>query len=142
MNTNPNIPAVPSPGLLIVLSAPSGGGKTTLAHRLRGQFPEAQFSVSYTTRAPRGSEVYYVGPDGRLMSVGITKNPQGLTVEAELPVALFDAHLASGANIPPAVGTRAQYAVSQDGRFLVNRALDGAMPPIRVSLDWRSAQQK
>ena len=57
MNTNPNIPVVPSPGLLLVLSAPSGGGKTTLAHRLRAQFPEAKFSVSYTTRAPRGAEV-------------------------------------------------------------------------------------
>jgi guanylate kinase len=56
MNTNPNIPIVPSPGLLLVLSAPSGGGKTTLAHRLRAQFPEAKFSVSYTTRAPRGAE--------------------------------------------------------------------------------------
>ncbi len=56
MNTNPNIPILPSPGLLIVLSAPSGGGKTTLAHRLRGQFPEAKFSVSHTTRAPRGAE--------------------------------------------------------------------------------------
>lgn len=56
MNTNPNIPIVPSPGLLLVLSAPSGGGKTTLAHRLRTHFPEAKFSVSYTTRAPRGAE--------------------------------------------------------------------------------------
>lgn len=44
------------PGLLLVLSAPSGAGKTTLAHRFRDAHPDATFSVSVTTRAPRGSE--------------------------------------------------------------------------------------
>jgi guanylate kinase len=45
-----------APGLLLVLSAPSGAGKTTLAHRFRARHPEAVFSVSATTRAPRGAE--------------------------------------------------------------------------------------
>ncbi len=44
------------PGLLLVLSAPSGAGKTTLAHRFRASHPDAVFSVSATTRAPRGAE--------------------------------------------------------------------------------------
>ncbi len=44
------------PGLLLVLSAPSGAGKTTLAHRFRARHPDAVFSVSATTRAPRGAE--------------------------------------------------------------------------------------
>jgi guanylate kinase len=44
------------PGLLLVLSAPSGGGKTTLAHRFRAARPDAVFSISATTRAPRGKE--------------------------------------------------------------------------------------
>lgn len=39
-----------------MLSAPSGAGKTTLAHRFLKEYPEALFSVSYTTRAPRGAE--------------------------------------------------------------------------------------
>ncbi|MFZ5446960.1 MAG: guanylate kinase [Myxococcota bacterium] len=56
MNTNPQLPVALSPGLLLVLSAPSGAGKTTLAHMLVKEFPEAEFSVSYTTRAPRGLE--------------------------------------------------------------------------------------
>jgi guanylate kinase len=43
-------------GLLLVLSAPSGAGKTTLAHRFRAAHPDAVFSVSVTTRAPRGAE--------------------------------------------------------------------------------------
>jgi guanylate kinase len=45
-----------APGLLLVLSAPSGAGKTTLAHRFRAAHPDAVFSVSVTTRAPRGAE--------------------------------------------------------------------------------------
>jgi guanylate kinase len=56
MNTNPQIPQVLSPGLLLVLSAPSGAGKTTLARMLEKEFPGAEFSISYTTRAPRGAE--------------------------------------------------------------------------------------
>jgi len=44
------------PGLLLVLSAPSGAGKTTLAHRFRAAHGDAVFSVSATTRAPRGAE--------------------------------------------------------------------------------------
>jgi guanylate kinase len=56
MNTNPQIPITPAPGLLLVLSAPSGAGKTTLARRLESEFPKAQFSISYTTREPRGAE--------------------------------------------------------------------------------------
>jgi len=42
--------------LLLILSAPSGTGKTTLARRLVAAHPGALFSVSYTTRTPRGDE--------------------------------------------------------------------------------------
>lgn len=42
--------------LLLILSAPSGTGKTTLARRLVAAHPGSLFSVSYTTRAPRGGE--------------------------------------------------------------------------------------
>lgn len=45
-----------NPGLLLVLSAPSGAGKTTLARRLVDAIPEAHFSISATTRSPRGQE--------------------------------------------------------------------------------------
>jgi len=44
------------PGLLLVLSAPSGAGKTTLARRFVAETPDAVFSVSATTRSPRGAE--------------------------------------------------------------------------------------
>jgi guanylate kinase len=41
---------------LIVISAPSGAGKTTLCQRLLKDFPELVLSISSTTRAPRGAE--------------------------------------------------------------------------------------
>jgi guanylate kinase len=49
---------LPPPGILLVLSAPSGAGKTTLARRLlqEKELEGAQFSISYTTRPPRGAE--------------------------------------------------------------------------------------
>lgn len=43
-------------GLLFIISAPSGSGKSTLVSQLRSFVPGLDFSVSYTTRAPRGSE--------------------------------------------------------------------------------------
>lgn len=43
-------------GLLIILSSPSGAGKTTLARRLMAWDPTLRFSVSATTRAPRAGE--------------------------------------------------------------------------------------
>lgn len=54
--TNPDI----SKGLMLILSSPSGAGKSSLARRLMQRYPEMQFSVSATTRKARRGEV-----DGR-----------------------------------------------------------------------------
>lgn len=43
-------------GQVIVVCAPSGTGKSTLIAKLREEFPNFGFSISYTTRAPRGEE--------------------------------------------------------------------------------------
>ena len=43
-------------GKLLIFSAPSGSGKTTLVNYLREEIPSIAFSVSATTRAPRGKE--------------------------------------------------------------------------------------
>jgi guanylate kinase len=43
--------------LLLILSSPSGAGKTTLSRMLQERYPELRFSVSHTTRAPRPKEI-------------------------------------------------------------------------------------
>ena len=43
-------------GILFIISAPSGSGKSTLVNQLRSRVTGLEFSVSYTTRAPRGVE--------------------------------------------------------------------------------------
>jgi guanylate kinase len=43
-------------GLIIVLSAPSGAGKSSICRRLLAACPEIEFSVSYTSRTPRPNE--------------------------------------------------------------------------------------
>ncbi|BAU46675.1 guanylate kinase [Sulfurifustis variabilis] len=55
-------------GNLLILSAASGTGKTSLAHALIESEPDVVFSVSHTTRAPRPGEVhgrhyYFVSPE-------------------------------------------------------------------------------
>jgi guanylate kinase len=47
-------------GILFIISAPSGSGKSTLVSQLRTLVEGLDFSISYTTRSPRGSET-----DGR-----------------------------------------------------------------------------
>ena len=53
---------------IVVLTAPSGAGKTTIARRVLESMPEVQFSVSATTRAPRpdetdGVDYHFLSPD-------------------------------------------------------------------------------
>jgi guanylate kinase len=52
---------------VIVLTAPSGAGKTTIAHRVMEEMPEMQFSVSATTRPARPDETD--GEDYHFLSV-------------------------------------------------------------------------
>lgn len=54
--------------LLIIIAAPSGGGKSTVLRRVFAEVPALQFSISHTTRAPRageqnGREYFFVDED-------------------------------------------------------------------------------
>lgn len=55
-------------GLLLIVSSPSGAGKTSLSRRLVADHADMMLSISATTRAPRpgeehGREYYFVSPD-------------------------------------------------------------------------------
>ena len=45
-------------GKLIIFSAPSGAGKTTIVHYLLKKFPQLEFSISATTRQARANEMH------------------------------------------------------------------------------------
>ncbi len=54
-------------GKLIIFSAPSGAGKSTLVHHLLSRFTDFEFSISATSRKPRGKErdgvdYYFLSP--------------------------------------------------------------------------------
>lgn len=55
-------------GKLIIFSAPSGAGKTTIVHALMEKFPQLEFSISATSRSPRhneedGCDYYFMTPE-------------------------------------------------------------------------------
>lgn len=55
-------------GKVIIFSAPSGAGKTTIVREMLRRFPQFEFSVSATSRAPRGTErdgvdYYFLTPE-------------------------------------------------------------------------------
>jgi len=93
---------------------------------------------------PDGKELFYVAPDGKLMAAPISIAPQGRTVVAGGPVALFQARLASGPGISlTGWQSRALYAVTSDGRFLMNATIEGGeASPITIVLNWQAARKK
>lgn len=59
---------------VIIFSAPSGSGKTTIVHQLLKKYPQFEFSISATSRAPRGQEVdgvdyYFLTEEGFLRRI-------------------------------------------------------------------------
>lgn len=75
--TNPpaNLPTVPRRGLMLVLSSPSGAGKSTIARALLERDGHIALSVSATTRQPRPGEVdgkdyHFVGVETFQQMVG------------------------------------------------------------------------
>lgn len=46
----------PQKGKALIFSAPSGSGKSTIVHHILDKYPDIEFSVSATSRSPRGEE--------------------------------------------------------------------------------------
>jgi eukaryotic-like serine/threonine-protein kinase len=88
-----------------------------------------------------GKELFYVAPDGTVMSVPLHVDAVGNTIEPGVPVRLFRPPMAYGGLIPSDGSTHQQYAVTGDGqRFLVNTVVgEPTAPPIRIVLNWQAA---
>ncbi len=106
-------------------------------------FPEGasrtQVSIAGGTQirwSADGREIYFIAPDGKLMAAPFAA---GATPPVTLPVALFQTHLANGNNV---IGNKAQYAVSRDGRFLLNSVVESPSAPIVVSVNWRKKLER
>lgn len=61
-------------GKLVIFSAPSGAGKTTIVHYLLNKLPQLEFSISATTRPGRGDEInnkdyYFISKESFLHKV-------------------------------------------------------------------------
>ncbi len=101
-------------------------------------FPDARSRTQVSTGggtqvrwSADGREVFYLAPDGKLMAVSVALG--GTTPDVKLPVALFQTYLATGTNV---IGNKPQYAVSRDGRFLLNAAVESPSAPIVISINW------
>ena len=94
--------------MLVVLSAPSGCGKTTIVRRVMADLPGLEFSVSHTTRAPRPGEVDgrdYHFVDRQAFLAIRDREPSGFLEWAEVHGNLYGTALES---------VRAQRAAGQD----------------------------
>ncbi|HTM05566.1 MAG TPA: protein kinase [Vicinamibacterales bacterium] len=106
---------------VFVQSFPDGASRTQVS---TGGGTQVRWSVD-------GKEIYYLAPDSKLMAVAFTAN--GNAPDVKPPTALFQTHLANGNNV---VGNKAQYAVSRDGRFLLNTVVEAPSAPIVVAVNW------
>ncbi|MDQ7834142.1 MAG: guanylate kinase [Humidesulfovibrio sp.] len=102
-----SIENTPRLGLCLVISAPSGAGKSTLVERLRAEFPHFAYSISCTTRAPRGQEKDGVDYHFLTREEFLSRRDAGYFAEwAEVhgnlygtPKAPVEEHLASGRDV-------------------------------------------
>jgi Tol biopolymer transport system component len=102
------------------------------------KFPAASGKWQISTRGggqPRwrrdGKELFYLAPDGSLMSVAVKADPNG--IESSQPRELFKTGITASF-----LDRRNQYVVTRDGeRFLVNiSAEDESSAPITVVMNW------
>ncbi len=79
-----------------------------------------------------GKELYFIAPDLKMMAAPVQVS--GSSFERGSPLALFQTRVA---NVP-----KQQYAVSANGRFLVNQSVEeSTTTPITLILNWKPKTQ-
>jgi eukaryotic-like serine/threonine-protein kinase len=106
---------------VFVQTFPDGGARTQVS---TGGGTQVRWSAD-------GGEIFYLAADGKMMAVSIATTGARPVVQA--PVALFVTHLATGINV---LGSKPQYAVARDGRFLLNTVVESASAPIVIAINW------
>ena len=113
---------------VIIFSAPSGAGKSTIVNHLLGLHPELEFSISATSRPPRGQEqhgveyYFFTADDFRRMiaedkfveyeevyagSFYVTLRSEVERIWAKGPVIIFDIDVQGGVNLKRIFGEKA-----------------------------------
>ena len=138
-------------GKLIIFSAPSGAGKTTIVRALAEKFPQLEFSISATSRAPRhteqhGRDYYFLTPEEFEKACAedrfveweeVYAGTRDGTLKSELEriwrkghVILFDVDVKGGVNLKSIFGERAMSifvmppSIEELRRRLIGRATD------------------
>jgi Tol biopolymer transport system component len=79
-----------------------------------------------------GKELFYIAPDAKLMAVAVAES--NATFEHAPPVALFQTRIVGD----PGQILKHQYAVSRDGRFLINETAEASTAePITLIVNWK-----
>ncbi len=135
-------------GILFVISAPSGTGKTTLCRELMKALPELSYSVSMTTRAPRpgekeGLDYHFVDrakfeamirQDGFLEYAEVFGHLYGTSK------AVVDENVAAGKDVLMDVDVQGAMKIRRDN--VGNAAFIFLLPPSMVVLEQRLMQRK
>lgn len=138
---------------VIIFSAPSGSGKTTIVHQLLERYPQFEFSISATSRAPRGQEKngvdYYFLTEEEFLSLiekdafveweAVYAGTHYGTLRSEVEriwskgnVIIFDVDVVGGVNLKRIFGDKARSifimppSVEELERRLVGRGTDTA----------------
>lgn len=100
-------PAAQHRGHLFIVSAPSGGGKTTLCKAILNRYQDMLYSVSYTTRAPRPGEVngvdyYFISKEKFIKDIENDKWAEWAQVHGNFygtPAEFFNKSLSEGRDV-------------------------------------------
>ena len=117
-------------------AAPTANDRAT-ADRAGGQWQVSTEGGIFPRWSPDGKELYYIGPDGQMMSAPV--NATGATLEPGAPVALFQTRIFGGGTDN---GQGLQYDVARDGRFLINTVIDEAAAPITLLQNWNPSGKR
>jgi serine/threonine protein kinase/Tol biopolymer transport system component len=80
--------------------------------------------------SPDGKEIFFIAPDGELLSVSLRFSRDGRSVDPAAPVPLFHSRVGSG-------GSNPDYVITPDGqRFLMNTFVEQTAAPLTMILNW------